>query len=179
MSLLDKENLGLSTEIGHLHRRSQAWLPEPTGVIAAIESAKMDSAMNSRRALMANAIGTEWPSQQSREVRVYPINVSDLVEADPSSSLATRFEALADEWEADTAFTSALNELVLHQNYQDIVGMGLPALPFIFERLKESPARWFWALRAIVGHDVAANSATTAEAAERWLAWGHDSGYIS
>lgn len=176
MPLLSREMLGVG--IGHHHGQQFVWAPKRMGVIATIENAKAASAMASTRAVVAGAMGTAWPQLPSRDIQLYPLPTTYFVESDAEPGLAERFEALADEWEADTAFTSALSEMVLHQNYQDIIGMGLPALPYVFERLRKSPARWFWALRAIVGHDVAASSTTAAEAVERWLDWGHANGYI-
>jgi len=97
----------------------------------------------------------------------------------PQAELADRFSKLAKQWEDDTAFTSALDEIVIHQDYQEIIGMGPQALPFVLRRVKADPARWFWALRAIVGHDVAAGARDADTAADLWIAWGRDNGYLS
>lgn len=164
--------------IGHMHGQPSGWAPKQMGVIAAIEKAKVTSAMASPRAIATKAIATAWPQPSSPDVYVYRLPTNYLTEDAVEPDLAVRFETLVDEWETDTAFTSGLNEMVMHQNYQEIIGMGLPALPFIFERITDSPARWFWALRAIVGHDVAANATTSSEAAERWLDWGNANGYV-
>lgn len=164
--------------IGHRHYRPYSWVSKQMGVIAAIENAKSISAKMTPMAKVTSAIGTPWPQPPSPDVHVYPLPTNYLTDTAVEPELAHRFRSLADEWEADTAFTSAINEMVVHQGYQDIIGMGLPALPFIYERLADSPTRWILALRAIVGHDVAANAATSAEAVERWLDWGHANGYL-
>lgn len=177
MRTLDKDIAEFA--IGHRHSKAAIWAPKQMGVIATIENAKAVSAMASTRAIMVGALGTAWPQGSSSDVHVYPLPTAYIAESDPQPTLFERFIKLAEEWESDTAFTSDLNEMALHQNYQDIIGMGLPVLPFIFERLEDSPARWFWALRSIVGHDVAAGSATSAEAVKRWLKWGHDNGYVT
>jgi hypothetical protein len=165
--------------ISHRHSQAFVWAPKQMGVIATIENAKAVSAMASTRAIMVGALGATWPRRASSDVRVYPLPTAYIAATDSPPILRERFNALANEWEADTAFTSDLNEMAVHQNYQDIIWMGLPVLPFIFERLEDSPARWFWALRSIVGHDVAAGSTTSAEAVERWLEWGHANGYVN
>lgn len=71
-----------------------------------------------------------------------------------SSSLKGRFRQLAKRWRAETATMSSLQDAFLHQAYQQIIGMGPVVLPFLFEELKSRPAYWFWAIDAILGHDV-------------------------
>jgi hypothetical protein len=165
--------------IGHRHGQAFAWAPKQMGVIATIENAKAISAMTSQRALVSQAIGTAWPQPTSPDVHVYRLPTDYPVDPDVEPGLEERFRALADQWERETAYTSDLHEVAVHQNYQDIIGMGLPALPFILSRLPDAPARWFWALRSIVGHDVAAGADTSASAVQRWLDWGHANGYIN
>jgi hypothetical protein len=64
-----------------------------------------------------------------------------------------RFHKLAAIWRKDVCFISDLNEICGHPAYQQIIGMGVPALPFLLEELEKEPAQWFWALKAITGED--------------------------
>jgi len=68
--------------------------------------------------------------------------------ADPRSD---KFEQLASAWERETKHLSSLTQIVLNPHYQQIIGMGDQAIPFIFDRLSISPGHWFWALSAITG----------------------------
>ena len=43
--------------------------------------------------------------------------------------------------------------MAMHPAYQQIVGMGRSAVPFILKELANGPGHWFWALRAISGED--------------------------
>ncbi len=56
---------------------------------------------------------------------------------------------LADEWRTDTAFTSSIQQQILHPAYQKIIGFGEKALHFLIDELRASDANWFWALSMI------------------------------
>ena len=101
--------------------------------------------------------------------------------ADPGArALRTRFDELADEWAQETRFQSSSTEVAIHPAYQQIIGMGPAALPFILERLSQRTEHWFWALAAISGEDpVDPMDAGKVEAmAESWLRWGRAKGLI-
>ena len=71
----------------------------------------------------------------------------------PSSTpeLEHRFRRLAEQWREETRATSSLSRLVMHPAYQQIIGMGAPAVPLIVRELRERPNHWFWALFSILG----------------------------
>jgi hypothetical protein len=149
-----------------------AWAKQ-SSVIGTIENVKAASAKDSFRGAMADSLRGWQALSPPKTVRIFRLpEVSD-------GELQARFEKLVSTWEEDTAFTSALDEMVLHQDYQDIIGMGFQALPYIFARLEASPARWFWALRSIVGVDVAANATSADEAVARWRDWAIANGYTA
>lgn len=84
------------------------------------------------------------------------------------------FLALASEWHAATDSLSSSSEIALHPAYQRIIGMGMVAVPFILEDLRQHGGQWFWALRAIIGNaPYGRESAGTVPAMkEAWLKWG-------
>jgi hypothetical protein len=84
-------------------------------------------------------------------------------------SLALKFKILAARWERETAHLSVLKRKVLHPAYQEIIGMGPPAVPLILEELSERPNHWMWALRSITGQDPAPDNATFDEAVNAWI----------
>ncbi|MBI4849315.1 MAG: hypothetical protein HY808_12205 [Nitrospirae bacterium] len=57
------------------------------------------------------------------------------------------------EWESETAYLSSITEISKHPAYQQIIGMGHVAVPFILSEMKRKPDHWFWALRSITGED--------------------------
>ena len=89
------------------------------------------------------------------------------------------FLKLLSEWRKETAFQSSPRIITSHPAYQQIIDIGKPALPFIFEDMRENGGWWYPALRAITGanpvpKDARGNRALNDEA---WLRWGREHGY--
>ena len=87
---------------------------------------------------------------------------------------ADRFQKLAATWKTAVRFVSDTDEMCSHPAYQEIIGMGWAALPFIFTELEREPDNWFWALKAITGEDPVPveHQGDVAQMAKDWLAWG-------
>jgi hypothetical protein len=64
----------------------------------------------------------------------------------------------------------------MHRAYQQIIGMGRPAVPLIINELRSEPDYWFWALTAITGEDPAREETTLAGARDSWLHWAQERG---
>jgi hypothetical protein len=92
---------------------------------------------------------------------------------------AQRFRELAAAWRSATAYLSSPTDMAIHPAYQQIIGMGYEAVPFILAELRDGPEHWFWALRAITGVDPVQpeHRGKIAEMAEAWLRWGQIEGY--
>lgn len=101
-----------------------------------------------------------------------------------SDSLAdeAKFNRLVREWQKGSAIQSSMVQIAMRPAYQQMIGMGEKALPFIFAQLKSEgnePDHWFWALAAIT----TANPIPTemrgrvADMAKAWLQWGSEHGY--
>jgi len=96
------------------------------------------------------------------------------------SRLTREFQALRDQWRAETRFVSSWTARVLHPAYQRIIGMGKDVLPLLLAELNERPSHWSAALEAItrenpVPEEDRGNIPLVAEA---WLAWGRNRGYV-
>lgn len=93
----------------------------------------------------------------------------------------TRFLKLKEEWEAGTAHLSSITEIAMHPAYQQIIGMGLIAMPFILNEMKKKPGHWFWALKSITGEDPVPpeQRGRIKQMTETWLRWGIQQGYKS
>ena len=70
-----------------------------------------------------------------------------------TENLYIKFNRLKCKWQEDTAFSSSITEIAMHPAYQQIIGLGKEALPFIVNELAMEPNIWFWALKAITGVD--------------------------
>src|SRR5438105_2471983 len=83
-------------------------------------------------------IAPELP--EGAEVDVF-VMISDTAE---QSALAGRFRALAERWYAETAALSSISQMAMHPAYQEVIGMGRAAVPFILRELQKQPHHWFW-----------------------------------
>ena len=92
----------------------------------------------------------------------------------PQAAPAERFQKLAATWKSAVRFLSDTDEMCSHPAYQEIIGMGPAAVPFIFSELEREPDNWFWALKAITGEDPVPEEhrGDVALMAKDWLAWG-------
>ena len=90
------------------------------------------------------------------------------------------FRELASRWRSETDVVSSVSEMVLNPAYQQIIGMGPNAVPFLLRELERESGHWFWALEAITRtnpvdpHDQGDVPAMRAA----WLQWGKRHGYL-
>jgi hypothetical protein len=93
---------------------------------------------------------------------------------------ANRFRLLAEAWKNDSELSSFSGLSALHPAYQQIIGMGKDALPFILDDLLRTPNHWFWALQAITGENPikAADRGNIEKMRFAWLAWGREHGFL-
>ena len=86
------------------------------------------------------------------------------------------FERLATEWKRETAHLSSPDAIGGHRAYQEIIGMGKEAIPFILRDLQDSRAQWFWALLSIAGESPvrAEDRGDVLAMTDAWLNWGKD-----
>ena len=103
----------------------------------------------------------------------------NLAEDFGTSSLSQQFEQLAAQWRQETGHLSLMNDIVLNRAYQQIIGMGKPAIALILQDLKKQPDHWFWALRSITGENPIQpdDRGRLSQMTEAWLEWGRQHGY--
>ena len=94
------------------------------------------------------------------------------------AALESEFNALAEQWYRDTRTMSFIRQKAVHPAYQKIIGMGKPALPFIFKELLNYKGDWIWALNAIAGEDPATGITNFRKAVDAWMNWGKQRGHI-
>ena len=90
------------------------------------------------------------------------------------------FEKLKTQWKSKTRYMSNSAQMATVWPYQQIIGMGRPALSLILKELERETDHWFWALEAISGQNpVPAEQAGQAEnMAKAWIEWGRQQGLI-
>ena len=105
---------------------------------------------------------------------------ASILQPQSPADIRNRFERLANEWKQKSRFLSNTAQMALLRPYQAIIGMGMPVVPLILERLQAEPDQWFWALEAIteenpVPPEAAGNVRRMAQA---WIDWGKQRGLI-
>jgi len=95
--------------------------------------------------------------------------------------LRDRFSRLAAQWKEQSLHMSNIAQMAMLRSYQNIIGMGEPAIPMILEELRREPDHWFWALEAITLANPVPPEAggKVEEMARAWIEWGIREGYIS
>jgi hypothetical protein len=95
-------------------------------------------------------------------------------------ALRRQFEALRDEWKAQSEFLSSTTDMALLWPYQSIIGMGADVVPLILDELARENDHWFWALKAITKADPVKpeDRGNVHAMAEAWLDWGREQGLI-
>ena len=102
-----------------------------------------------------------------------------LVHVDQGTSEQERtFEALAEKWKRETRHVSSITRTSMHPAYQQIIGMGEPAVRFILRDFEANGGHWLWALHAITREDPAQEGDDFDSAVKAWLNWGRKKGYI-
>jgi hypothetical protein len=89
------------------------------------------------------------------------------------------FNELVQRVLADTRSESSTQRIAIHPAYQQIIGLGLPAVPLLLREVERRSGRWFWALKSITREDpvLAGDLGKTKKMGEAWLSWGKQNGY--
>lgn len=107
----------------------------------------------------------------------------DLLKKSIEASIKAYFSELADRWISETSQFSSIRRKVEHQAYQNIIGLGQPAIGLILTRLQqdELPRHWFVALKKLTGEDpvLPHQRGVLIEMKDAWLGWGRVNGYIN
>ncbi len=106
------------------------------------------------------------------------ISVSVVIKESPT--LEKKFNELAKQWRAETKLFSSVEMIAMRPAYQQIIGMGTEALPYILSELSREPDHWFWALSAITGENPVSpdDAGNLTRMTEAWLKLGRKRGWI-
>lgn len=89
------------------------------------------------------------------------------------------FNRLVQSVLSETRSESSTNRIAVHPAYQQIIGLGRPAVPLLLREVERRSGRWFWALKSITREDPvpASDHGRTKKMIDAWLAWGKQKGY--
>ena len=120
-------------------------------------------------------------SEDARHMRALSLDIArHFREPMSRTTTARRFADLAETWKSETRLLSSSHQSAMNRAYQEIIGMGAEALPYILADLSAESNHWFWALAAISGENPVATSAQGNVPAMRdaWLTWGRHRGLL-
>jgi len=91
-----------------------------------------------------------------------------------------KFIRLAKEWQEGRPRGVDVAEMSSHLAYQQIIGMGTIAIPFILSSLRRKVDHWFVALYAITGQNPVPEKCkgNVMEVASAWIKWGRLNRYV-
>ena len=102
-----------------------------------------------------------------------------LAERQNGATLEFQFRQLVTQWKSERPHSSSVVRIAMHPAYQQIIGMGRKATPFILAEMERELDHWFWALQAIEGVNPvpAADRGKLNKMADAWFAWAKQQGY--
>lgn len=125
---------------------------------------------------------TSDPREQTTDETITTGNAVDVATRDATmpEDIPTQFRRLTEIWREETEGLSSPSQISAHPAYQQIIGLGRPVLPLIFDELESRGGQWYIALRAITGASPVSPGASGRMplVRESWLRWGRDNGYI-
>lgn len=92
------------------------------------------------------------------------------------------FKGLAAKWKRDTRMLSSVTTKSQHPAYQQIIAMGMAAVPLILADLRCNPGTdWFYALSKITSENpiAEADAGYTKKMTDVWLQWGRKRGMLT
>lgn len=94
--------------------------------------------------------------------------------------ISLRFKSLLWDWKVATKFISSDSDRILHPAYQQMIGLGAPAIPLMLRELMREEAFLFPALRAIAGVNPVQEDhrGDVPAMTQDWLEWGRQHNYL-
>lgn len=84
--------------------------------------------------------------------------------------LKVKFYDHLKKWKEETLFVSSPNQIVENENFQGMVKLGKPVVPFVVSELQRNPTYLVWVLNYIYGTKVSESpNITIPEAAKLWV----------
>jgi hypothetical protein len=98
----------------------------------------------------------------------------------PAESIEQCVARLLKRWRQEMAYQSSSTRITGHPTYQELIGLGQPALPFLFRDLEQTGDGHLSKALAVItsAHPVPAEDrGQVRKVAEAWLRWAKENGY--
>ena len=124
--------------------------------------------------------GLKRPRPYRTDIDEYHEHTARRCVVEDIDSLPKKFKRLLAEWREQSAPLSSITAMAMLPSYQEIIGMGKPAVPLILNELKRKPSHLFWALRAISGIDPVPpkDRGNINQMRKAWIKWGRQNKII-
>lgn len=87
--------------------------------------------------------------------------------------LESKFSEYYKNWKHQTQFMSNPVKIIENENFQFILELGTPVIPYILKTIKEEPSCLIWALNMITGIKISnSQQISISEACNLWVKWG-------
>lgn len=125
--------------------------------------------------------GVKRGKQYTADIDAYHEHIPKLCIVEATEPVHMKFKRLLTEWREQAKHLSSVTEMAILPSYQELIGMGKTALPYLLNELKERPDHLFWALRFISGTDpVQPNDRGRIDRmAKAWIEWGRNNQIIA
>lgn len=92
-----------------------------------------------------------------------------------------RFLRHVAQWKQQSRFLSNTALMAMLRPYQQIIGMGMAAVPLILEELRREPDQWFWAFESITEENPVRpeDNGRVQAMATAWVQWGIQRGLLT
>ena len=107
------------------------------------------------------------PSSQDEVARVHAVR--------------DRFHRHLVQWKEQSRYLSNTAQMAMLRPYQQIIGMGMVAVPMILEELHREPDQWFWALECITEENPVPREdfGRVKAMVDAWIRWGEERGLVT
>jgi hypothetical protein len=136
------------------------------------------------RSAQTDYIGFQISASHSKEQLVWdkPSGAPKVFLLQPHKGLSVKrkFQREANAWRLATEGLSALEDVVGHSSYRQIMKMDKAVLPFILKDLRDNGGRWYAALEWITDENPVQDKdlGITSRMRESWLKWGRKNHYL-
>lgn len=146
-----------------------AWRPAWYGTLSAIPELKIS--VRDAAASAAKVARADFRKQERQDTSISEIKFTA---KEQPNELQQLFLSLSQEWREATKFSSSTSEIVMHEAYQRIIGLGPMVIPLILQDLRKNSGYWFWALRALTRENPVPKDdvGRIKKMTEAWLDWG-------
>jgi len=182
---VSESNISIVAE-PYIPYRKERWFPQPENTFTFFENVNPYSGSTTQYEEREFDNTLEFRSEETIDSFSFLFFYSTHEQLDRSISIEQRpnkrkkFEYYMQQWKFHRNSKSSILDSLSDLNYQNIIGMGKQALPFIFREMRKEYDDWFDALYEITGKDPVKeeNYGDFVEMTNDWILWAKIHKYL-